>query len=313
MGNILGLTKTASRIFFGTANPPVSTHSETAYNLLDSVLEAGISAFDCARSYGKAETLLGKWLESRKCREEVIILTKCGDVKAGRVLVNRRVIMEQLNQSLEALRIDSIDIYLLHRDDSNTPIEEFIDTLNEAKEAGKIKVFGVSNWTHQRIEIANRYAKSKGLTGFQISSPNYGLALQVQDLWGGGCVSISGDKAACSWYVESQMPVIAYSSLGRGFFSGKFKAGDYEGARHHMDSFAQTGYLCEQNMLHLRRAEELARRYGVSVPEIAMRYIFSNEMNIFAVVNTTSSERLQMNLRAANNPLNAKDTAYLEA
>ena len=313
MGNLLGTIKTASRIFFGTANPPVSTDEKTAYDLLDSVLDSGINAFDCARSYGKAEHVLGKWIESRKCREKVIILSKCGDVKEGRVSVNRNVIMEQLNQSLEALRTASIDIYLLHRDDSNTPVEEFIDTLNEAKEAGKIKVFGVSNWTHHRIETANRYAKSKGMTGFQVSSPNYGLALQVQDLWGGGCVSISGDKAACSWYAGNQMPVIAYSSLGRGFFSGKFKAGDYEGAHRYLDAFAQKGYLCEENMLRLQRAEELAEKYGVSVSEIAMRYVFSNEMNIFAVVSTTSSERLRMNINAANNPLSAEDVSYLEA
>ena len=109
------------------------------------------------------------------------------------------------------------------------------------------------------------------------------------------------------------MPVIAYSSLGRGFFSGKFRAGDYDGARSHMDSFAQKGYLCEQNMLRLRRAEELAVKYGVSVPEIAMRYVFSNEMNIFAVVSTTSAQRLQMNINAANNLLSTEEAAYLEA
>ncbi len=313
MKNFPGLTKTASRIFFGTANPPVSSGDKAAYDLLDRVLESGVNAFDCARSYGEAEEVLGRWIESRKCREKVIILSKCGDVKSGRVSVNRRVIIEQLNQSLESLRADSIDIYLLHRDDSNTPVEEFIETLNEAKEEGKIKVFGVSNWTHQRIETANDYAKSKGLAGFQVSSPNYGLALQVQDLWGGGCVSISDDKAACSWYAENQMPVIAYSSLGRGLFSGKFRAGDYEGARRYMDSFAQKGYLCEENMKRLSRAEELAKRYGASVPEIAMRYVFSSEMNIFAVVSTTSAERLRMNIRASNNPLSAEDSAYLES
>ena len=313
MKNFPGLTKTASRIFFGTANPPVSDDEETAYDLLDSVLASGVNAFDCARSYGKAEEVIGRWIESRRCREKVIILSKCGDVKAGRVSVNRRVIIDQLNQSLESLRADYIDIYLLHRDDPNTPIEEFIDTLNEAKEEGKIKVFGVSNWTHQRIEKANGYAESKGLAGFQVSSPNYGLALQVHDLWGGGCVSISGDKSACSWYAENQMPVIAYSSLGRGFFSGNFRAGDYEGARKYMDSFAQKGYLCEENMKRLSRAEDLAKRYGVSVPEIAMRYVFSNEMNIFAVVSTTSTERLRMNINAANNPLSAEDIAYLES
>lgn len=313
MGNFPGLNKSVPRIFFGTASPPVSTDEDSAFDILDSVLDSGINAFDCARSYGKAENVLGKWIESRKCRDQVIILSKCGDVKAGKVLVNRHVIMEQLQQSLNALRTDCIDIYLLHRDDPNTPPEEFIDTLNEAKASGMIKVFGVSNWTHQRIEFANHYAESQGLTGFQVSSPNYGLALQIHDLWGGGCVSISGDKAACSWYVKNQMPVIAYSSLGRGFFSGKFRAGDYDGARRYMDTFAQKGYLCEENMQRLKRAEILAEKYGVPVSEIAMRYVFSNDMNIFAVVSTASKERLQMNIHASGNPLSVKDTAYLEA
>ena len=303
-----------SRIFFGTASPPISTAEDSACGLLDSVLASGINAFDCARSYGLAENALGKWLEIRRCRDKVIILSKCGDVRNGKVLVNRKVITEQLQQSLEALRVNSIDIYLLHRDDPNTPVEEFIETLNEIKNAGKIKVFGVSNWTHQRIEAANKYAASKGLTGFQVSSPNYGLARQIQDLWGGGCVTVSGSEndSARSWYVENQMPVIAYSSLGRGFFSGRFKAGDYKAARRCMDKFAQKGYLYEENMQRLRRAEELAGKYNVSVPEIAMRYVFSSEMNIFAVVSTTSLERLQMNIRAANNLLSKEDVNYLE-
>ena len=311
-GNIAGLK--ASRIFFGTAAPPVSTDEETACTLLDGVLASGINTFDCARSYGKAENTLGKWLETRQCRDKVIILSKCGDVKNGVVNVNRQVILNQLQQSLEALRVDCIDIYLLHRDDPNTPAEEFIDTLNELKHAGKIKVFGASNWTHQRIQAANDYAASKGLTGFQVSSPNYGLALQVNDLWGGGCVTISGQENAASraWYIQNQMPVVAYSSLGRGFFSGRFRAGDYESARRCMDMFAQKGYLCEENMQRLRRAEELAEKYGVAVPEIAMRYVFSTEMNIFAVVSTSSIQRLQMNIKAADSPLLPEEVQYLE-
>ena len=311
-GNIAGLE--ASRIFFGTAAPPVSTDEESAYTLLDGVLDSGINTFDCARSYGKAENALGKWLESRKCRDNVIILSKCGDVKNGVVKVSRQVILNQLQQSLEALRVNCIDIYLLHRDDPNTPVEEFIDTLNELKDAGRIKVFGVSNWTHQRIESANNYAASKKITGFQVSSPNYGLALQVKDLWGGGCVTISGKEnaAARQWYIQNQMPVVAYSSLGRGFFSGKFKAGNYSAAEHFLDTFAQKGYLCGENMCRLGRAEELAEKYGVSVPEIAMRYVFSSAMNMFAVVSTSSIQRLRMNIKAANSPLTQNEVEYLE-
>ena len=315
MGTIEGLERPVSRLFFGTANPPISTDDGAAAALLDSVLSQGVNAFDCARSYGSAEIALGKWMESRGCRNDVTVLSKCGDIRSGRVEVNRRVIDEQLQQSLEAPRTDHIDIFLLHRDDPNTPVEAFIDALNHQKELGRIRVFGVSNWNHRRIDAANRYALAHGLTGFGVSSPNYGLARQVQDLWGGGCVTISGPEnaEAVRWYTENQMPVIAYSSLGRGFFSGRFRAFDDEAARTVLDSYAQKGYLCEDNMERLRRAEVLAERYGVSVPEIAMRYIFGSPMNVFAVVSTTNADRMAMNLKASAHPLSPEDRRFLEA
>ena len=315
MGTISGLAQPVSRLFFGTAAPPVMTDEECASDLLDSVLAAGINAFDCARSYGRAENALGRWLETRGCRDRVIVLSKCGDIRDGKVQVNRQVIAEQLQQSLDALRTDRIDIFLLHRDDPNTSVEEFVDALNEARDVGKITVFGVSNWTLPRIQAANAYAEAHGLAGFSVSSPNYGLARQMRDLWGGGCVTISGPEhqEARAWYMESRMPVIAYSSLGRGFFSGRFRADDMDGARRVLDTFAQKGYLYPENMQRLRRAEELAERDGITVPEIAMRYVFGSGMNLFAVVSTRSPERLQMNIRAAAHPLSAADIAYLEA
>ena len=314
MGTIEGLERPVPRLFFGTANPPISTDDGAAAALLDSVLACGVNAFDCARSYGKAEIALGKWMEARGYRDDVTVLSKCGDIRFGRVEVNRRVIEEQLAQSLEALRTDHIDIFLLHRDDPNTPVEAFIDALNEQKALGRIRVFGVSNWYHRRIDAANRYARAHGLSGFGVSSPNYGLARQVEDLWGGGCVTISGPEngEAVRWYTENQMPVIAYSSLGRGFFSGRFRAFDYEGAQAVLDSYARKGYLCEDNMERLRRAEVLAERYGVSVPEIAMRYIFGSPMNMFAVVSTTNADRMRMNLRASAHPLSPEDRRFLE-
>lgn len=311
---IPGLPQPLSSVFFGTAMPPVMTDGPEAGVLLDSVLAGGVNAFDCARSYGLAENALGRWIRERGIRDQVVILSKCGDIRDGKVEVNRRVIREQLAQSLEALGTDCIDLYLLHRDDSNTPVEEFIETLNEARAKGMIRLFGVSNWTHERIAAADRYAGEKGLMGFSVSSPNFGLARQMKDLWGGGCVTLSGPEndAARKWYRENQMPLIAYSSLGRGFFSGRFKAYDYENARKVLDPYAQRGYLYEENMERLERAEKLAEKYGVTVPEIAMRYVFGSGMNVFAVVSTTSPERLQMNLRAAGQPLSAEDTAYLE-
>ena len=226
-GSIPGVCLPVSRIFFGTAIKPM-LEGKSADEVLDAALSAGINAFDCARGYGQAERVLGSWIARRGCRERVVVLTKCGNVGLlGRVHVNGAVIHRELKQSLKELQTGYVDIYLLHRDDPKTPVGEFVETLNEAKTQGLIRCFGVSNWTHERIQKANEYAAQHGLEGFSVSSPNFGLARQVADPWGGACVTVSGPEnaAARAWYAEQNMPVLAYSSLGRGFFSGRFLGG----------------------------------------------------------------------------------------
>ena len=311
---IEGIDLPVPRIFFGTAIQPMLM-GQKVNGLLDSIYAQGVYAFDCARGYGGAEKSLGTWIRSRNNRDRVIILTKCGNVSlSGKVQVNREVIEKELATSLKTLGTDYIDIYLLHRDDPQTPVSEIIDCLNEAKRQGKIRVFGVSNWTHERIAEANAYAQAHGLEGFAVSSPNFGLANQVNDPWGGECVTVSGpsNAEAREWYTEKNMPVIAYSSLGRGFFSGRFRSGDYEGAKKILDGAAQKGYLYPENMERLRRAEELAEQKGCSVAQIAMSYIFNQPMRVFAVVSTTNPGRMHENIQAAWMKLTPEETAWLE-
>ena len=137
----------------------------------------------------------------------------------------------------------------------------------------------------------------------------------MEDPWGGECVTISGPEhvAARQWYAENQMPVIAYSSLGRGFFSGRFASGDYETAKKVMDPFAQKGYLHECNMRHLKAAERIAEREGVTVAQVAMAYIFHSPMNVFAVVSSKNPERIVENVAASRILLSEEDMASLEA
>lgn len=311
---IEGLDKPVSRLFFGTAIRPMLM-GKNVHTLLDSVFARGITAFDCARGYGMAEKSLGNWVKDRNNRENVVLLTKCGNVNLqGKVHIDREVIEKELETSLKTLQTDYIDIFLLHRDDPKTPVSEIVDCLNDCKKQGKIRVFGVSNWTHQRIGEANAYAASHGLQGFTVSSPNYGLAEQVEDPWGGSCVTISGkgNAGARAWYAENQIPILAYSSLARGFFSGKFHSFDYDAAKKVLDYAGQKGYLHPVNMERLQRAEQLAREKGCSIAQIAMRYIFSNPMNVFALVSTQNPARMHENIEAARNPLTGEEAAWLE-
>ena len=154
--------------------------------------------------------------------------------------VNEKEMRKDLKKSLEELKTDYIDIYMLHRDDPDTDVAVAVETFNAMHEEGNIGAFGASNWTHTRIEEANEYAYKHNLIPFSVSSPNFCLARQIEDPWGGGCVNISGpeNQEARAWYEKNQMPVIAYASLGRGFFSGRMKSEYADHASDYLDSFA---------------------------------------------------------------------------
>ncbi|WP_314856891.1 aldo/keto reductase [Stomatobaculum longum] len=313
-GEIEGVGKKISRIFLGTAISPFLDGKE-ADVLLDQMYALGINAFDSARGYGLSERVLGHWIKHRKNRENVVILTKCGNADpTGTVHIDRAVMINELKQSLSELGTDYVDILLLHRDDANTPIAEYLETFNDFVREGIITSFGVSNWTVERIQEANAYAAEHGLCPFSISSPNFGLAEQVNDPWGGNCVTISGqgNKEVRDWYSRTNMPVLAYSALGRGFFSGRFEAGDYETAKSVLDAYAQKGYLYPVNMERLERCQILAEKRSCSVAQVAMSYIFSHSMNVFAVVSTTSPDRMKLNIEAAKLRLSEKEVIFLE-
>ena len=313
-GEIEGVGKKISRIFLGTAISPFLDGKE-ADDLLDQMYALGINAFDSARGYGLSERVLGHWVKHKKNREEVVILTKCGNATpTGTVHIDRHVMTNELKRSLSELGTDYVDILLLHRDDVNTSIAEYLETFNDFVREGIIKTFGVSNWTVERIQEANAYAAEHGLCPFSLSSPNFGLAEQVNDPWGGNCVTISGqeNKEVRDWYSRTNMPVLAYSALGRGFFSGRFEAGDYETAKSVLDAYAQKGYLYPVNMERLERCQILAEKRSCSVAQVAMSYIFSHSMNVFAVVSTTSPDRMKLNLESSKLKLTQEELRFLE-
>ena len=107
----------------------------------------------------EAEHSFGNWLEKSGRREEVVILSKCGHPDAmWNKRVNEKEMRKDLKKSLEELKTDYIDIYMLHRDDPDTEVAVAVETFNAMHEEGNIGAFGASNWTHTRIEEANEYA-----------------------------------------------------------------------------------------------------------------------------------------------------------
>ena len=153
-----------------------------------------------------------------------------------------------------------------------------------------------------------------GLQGFTVSSPNFCLADQITDMWGGGGVAITGPnhKKEREWYIQTQMPVVAYSSLGHGMFTGRMKASDEARAAEFLDEFAMKGYACPENFERLRRVEILSKEKGASVPQIAMSWLFRQKINVFAVVATTKASRMQENIEALKVQLTEEECRYLD-
>lgn len=312
--SIQGVTKPVSRLFFGTASPGFDKGTDQS-ELLDAVLASGINALDTARKYGMSERSIGDWLRKRDVRDKVVILSKCAHHDLfGRKRVNEKEIRKDFAKSSELLGTDYIDIYLLHRDDPDVDVSVAVEVFNAMHAEGRIGAFGASNWTHERIQAANDYALAHGMIPFTVSSPHYSLARQQEDPWGGGCVSITGDEGreAREWYVANQMPVIAYSSLGRGLLTGKLKSADAAQAGKVLDQYAMKGYGCEDNFVRLARCEELAAQKGYSVAQIAMAWLYHQPVNTFAVATMSSPRRIQENLEALEIRLTDEECRYLD-
>jgi aryl-alcohol dehydrogenase-like predicted oxidoreductase len=313
--HIDGISMPVSRIVFGTANP-VMQEGRDATELLDAAFAGGINCFDTARVYGMAEKSLGDWITKRGNREQLVIVDKGAhplpDTTVPRV--NPAAIEADLSRSLSLLATDYVDIYLLHRDDVTQPVGPIVEKLNELRERGKLRLFGVSNWTTDRIEAANEYAYEHDLEPMTVSSPNYGLAEQVLDPWGGGCVSISGPNEAINrrWYQDSGMTVFAYAVLGHGLLSGKVRSDKLSQVTNLLDPYAIRGYCSRENYERLRRTEQVAEKHGCTVAQAALAWVLAQPLQVFAEVSASLPTRLESNLKALDVELTEAEMRYMD-
>lgn len=283
--------------------------------ILDNMLANGINTIDTARNYNLAEASIGRWITERNNREQVVIISKGGHPSvSGRKRINEIDVRKDLEESLKLLNTSYIDIYMLHRDDPSISVEEIMTFMNKFIDEGEIKAIGVSNWQYKRIIEANNYAIKNGLKPIVLSSPHYSLEVQVDDPWDGTCETITGEKhyEDRKYYEESQMPVIAFSSLGRGLLTGKFKSNELDKISKIMDANAIKGYAYPVNYKRLARCEEIASKKNATVPQIALSYLFNSTMDTYAIVSMSSNQMIMDNLKSLNIDLTEEEILYLE-
>lgn len=315
-GAIPGVTKKVSRLGHGCMMLADGEGQARSNELLDNALASGITLFDHSHVYGggACERAFGVWMRARGNRDELVILDKGCHPYDGHKRVTPDHIRSDVADSLDRLGVDHIDLWLFHRDDPEQPVGPLVETLAELVSAGSIGAYGGSNWTHTRIAEANEYALKHGLPQFAASSPNFSLAEQVDSPWGPDCVTISGpsNAAARAWYAKEGMPVLTWSTLARGFLSGRLRRENLDHVKDQFEEHTIRCYVTEDNWRRLDRAEEVGQRHGLSIAQTALAYVLHQPMNIFALVAAYSEAEATANAHALDTVLTPQELAYLD-
>lgn len=274
-----------------------NAEADLSLELLDGWRALGGTLIDTGREYGAAERTIARWRAERGTGDEVV-LTKGGHHDETRRRVTPADITADLEVSLRVLELETISLYLLHRDDPSQPVGPIIEALNEHRATGRIRAFGASNWTIERLEAANSYAAPRGLVGFSCSSPALSLATQNEAPWA-GCVCAS-DTRSKAWYARTGMPLFAWSAQAGGFFAGV--GGDD----------LKRVYGNDGNRERLRRATELGRDKGCTANQVALAWVLDQPFPTYALIGPRTLAELEASVAALELELTEDERRWLD-
>lgn len=308
------LNRQICRLVLGTAHLVFSDQRQ-ADALYDAFVGLGGNCLDTAPNYLDAELTIGSWLKRRGNREQVVVSTKGGHHKGGRQRVTPKDIREDLSESLSRLGTDYIDLYVLHRDDMDQPVGPILECLAAEQSAGRVLAYGASNWSIPRLEEAAAYAAGHRLNNFCISSPQFSLAFPNEPVWP-NCLT-ARDSFSRRWYAETLTPLFAWSPLGSGFFSNRFRPReemDVQERERSIDnpSEVERVYYSENNFARLARVNELAAEKGLSSSQVALAWALNQPLSLYAVSAPTSPREMQELFDAFDVELTPDETAWLE-
>lgn len=297
-GEIPGVGKRMSRLVLGADNQPDLAHASAIF---DHFVEQGGNVFDTAYIYGQGENerRVGRWIRNRGIREDVVVITK----GAHTPYCDPESLSRQLLESLERQGTDYADIYLMHRDNPEVPVGEFVDVLDEHRRAGRIHVYGVSNWSLERFDEANAYARANGREELAILSNHFGLA-EAYDVPWAGCRHVT-DPASKRWLEERQVPLLPWSSQARGFFARARP--DFTG-----DEELVRCYYSDDNFERLRRAEQLGEQLGVPATAIALAYVLAQPFPTFPLFGPRTIAEARSSMRGLTVELTPEQAAWLD-
>jgi len=293
---------------FGTAENWV--HNSWALNEDDSrtiikrALDLGVNFFDTANAYayGNSEKILGRALNDFANRDEVVVATKVfvpmSKTPNGGGL-SRKHILSQIDHSLKRLGTDYIDLYIIHRWDYNTPIEETMAALHDIVKAGKVRYIGASAMYAWQFHKALHVAEKHGWTRFASMQNHYNLVYREEE------------REMLPLCVEEKIAITPYSPLASGRLA---RAASETSTRLEADPIAKSKYdaTVEADQMIVDRVAEVGEKHGVPMAHIALAWMLHKNPVVAPVIGATKISHLESAVDSLSVRLTSEDMAYLE-
>ncbi|MCG5072562.1 aldo/keto reductase [Paraburkholderia tagetis] len=293
-----------SRLCLGTMTFGLQTEEDASRLILDKAADAGINFIDTADVYplgggethaGRTEEIVGRWLKGR--RERFIVATKA----VGKVGpspwdqgASRKHLLDAIDASLRRLHTDYVDLYQLHSDDQNTPIDETLEALDTIVRAGKARYIGVSNFLAYRLARALGRADVLRCARFVSVQPRYNLLFRQIER---ELLPLAGEEG---------LAVIPYNPLAGGLLTGKYQQDSAPAEGRFTQSVGVAGKMYHDRYWHAREFETIETLRGIvgqaghSLTTASIAWVLANPLVTSALIGASRPEQLDASIAAAD-------------
>ncbi len=299
---------TVSRLALGTMTFGLQTDEAVSHRILDTAAAAGIDFLDTADVYplggtletaGRTEEIIGRWLRAQGpgARARFIVATKAVGPMGPLAWdqgASRKHLLAAIDASLARLQTDHVDLYQLHSDDRNTPLDETLEALDVIVRSGRARYIGVSNFLAYRLALALGRAEVLKLTKFVSVQPRYSLLFREIE------------RELLPLAEEAGLGVIPYNPLAGGLLTGKYRGA--EAAREENTRFTlgtaatmyQDRYWNERSFATVAQLHKLADEAGVPLATLAVAWVMSNPSITAPLLGASRPEQLEATIAAAD-------------
>lgn len=303
-----------SAIGLGTVNAGLAWDHEDAFRMFDKYLAGGGNVIDTAHVYSdwvpgetaRAERVVGDWLRQRKHHEDVVLMTKGGHPRPDTMQISRlskEEMTSDLEGSLKQLGVECVDLYFYHRDDLSRSVDELIETMEDLRKAGKIRYYGCSNWTTDRMKAADAYCKAHGYRGFVANQAMFNIGVRHMNPFPDPTMVVC-DEEMLAYHRHSDTLLMPYMGACSGFFH-KLRTKGPEAVR-------DMCYCTEPNLKIAEEIYRLCEQKGYTVTQILLGFFAVQDFDALPLAGVSSEEQLDELLQTLSTAFDGRDYEFLK-